>query len=82
MHANSPAEVPARLEALGALGGLDRQALHSQVAAAVRLVLHMRRDGNTRYLNEIGAFTRDGSVLVVRPIWTRRQGWHEKELLC
>lgn len=35
LHANSPAEVPARLEALGALGGLDRAALHSQLAAAV-----------------------------------------------
>lgn len=35
VHANSPAEVPARLEALGALGGLDRTALHSQLAAAV-----------------------------------------------
>ena len=29
VHANSPGEVPARLEALGALGGLDRAALHS-----------------------------------------------------
>lgn len=35
VHANSPAEVPARLEALAALGGLDRAALHSQLAAAV-----------------------------------------------
>lgn len=35
VHANSPDEVPARLEALGALGGLDRSALHSQLAAAV-----------------------------------------------
>lgn len=35
VHANSPGEVPARLEALGALGGLDRGALHSQLAAAV-----------------------------------------------
>lgn len=35
VHANSPGEVPARLEALGALGGLDRSALHSQLAAAV-----------------------------------------------
>ncbi len=34
VHANSPAEVPARLEALGALGGLDRPALTSQLAAA------------------------------------------------
>lgn len=35
VHANNPAEVPARLEALAALGGLDRAALHSQLAAAV-----------------------------------------------
>ena len=35
VHANSPAEVPARLEALAALGGLDRTGLHSQLAAAV-----------------------------------------------
>lgn len=35
LHANNPGEVPVRLEALGALGGLDRAALHSQLAAAV-----------------------------------------------
>lgn len=35
VHANSATEVPARLEALGALGGLGRGALHSQLAAAV-----------------------------------------------
>ena len=35
VHANSPAEVPARLEALAGLGGLDRAALHSQLAAAL-----------------------------------------------
>ena len=33
VHANNPAEVPARLEALAALGGLDRAALHSQLGA-------------------------------------------------
>src|SRR6201999_1671137 len=43
VHANSPAEVPARLEALAASGGLDRAALHSQVAAAVQVILHVRR---------------------------------------
>src|SRR5699024_8351433 len=32
VHANTAADVPARLEALGALGGLDRAALASQVA--------------------------------------------------
>ena len=35
VHANSAAEVPARLEALAGLGGLSRAALHSQLAAAV-----------------------------------------------
>ena len=75
MHANSPAEVPARLEALGALGGLDRQALHSQVAAAVRLVLHMRRsETGTRHLAEIGAFSRTENGLTVRPLWTQEHG--------
>lgn len=54
VHANSPAEVPARLEALGVLGGLDRLALHSQLVAAVRILLHVDRgrDG-VRRLSEI-----------------------------
>ncbi|TWP51420.1 TadA family conjugal transfer-associated ATPase [Lentzea tibetensis] len=84
LHANSPAEVPARLEALAALGGLDRQALHSQLGAALHLVLHMRRapDG-TRKLAEIGVFGPDNRVI---PAW-RPDGWQEagqqlKELLC
>ena len=55
VHANNPAEVPARLEALAALGGLDRAALHSQLAAAVQVVLHVSRDRDgTRRLSEIG----------------------------
>ena len=35
VHANSPGEIPARFEALAALGGLDRAALHSQLGAAI-----------------------------------------------
>ena len=59
VHANRPAEVPARLEALGALGGLDRAALHSQLAAAVQVLLHVGRtpDG-TRRLSEIAVVQR------------------------
>ena len=67
VHANSPAELPARMEALAALGGLDREALHSQFAAAFQVVLHMRRhpDG-TRRLDEIGVLerARDGVRVV------------------
>lgn len=43
LHANTPADVPARLEALGLLGGLPRPVLHAQVAAALQVVLHLRR---------------------------------------
>jgi pilus assembly protein CpaF len=68
VHANNPAEVPARLEALGALGGLDRAALHSQLAAAVQVVLHVSRGRNgARRLSEIGVLEHsdDGRVRVI-----------------
>lgn len=59
VHANSPAEVPARLEALGALGGLDRAALISQLAAAVQVLLHVGRDrAGRRRLAEIAVLRR------------------------
>ena len=68
VHANSITDVPARLEALAALGGLGREACHAQLAAALRLVLHLRRgsDGK-RWLAEVGAFQRgaDGMVGIV-----------------
>ncbi len=72
VHANSPDEVPARLEALGALGGLDRAALHSQLAAAVQVLLHVARDGaGRRRLSEIALLRRSqsGHVHAVR-------AWH------
>lgn len=54
VHANSPAEVPARLEALAAVGGLDRAALHSQLAAALQVLVHVSRDrAGRRRLGEI-----------------------------
>ena len=59
LHANSAADVPARLEALGALAGLSREAVHSQVASALHAVIHLTRtpDG-IRRIAEIQAFDR------------------------
>lgn len=50
VHANGLRDVPARLEALGALAGLDDRALARQAATAIDLVLHVerRRDGARR----------------------------------
>lgn len=44
VHANSAADVPARLEALALAAGLDRAAVHSQLASGVGAVLHLARD--------------------------------------
>ncbi|MBI8999615.1 TadA family conjugal transfer-associated ATPase [Corynebacterium sp. CCM 9185] len=73
VHANSLSEVPARLEALGALGGLHRTALHSQVAAAIRVVVSMRRssDGGRR-IHQIGLL--EGNPVTVVPVWDSGAG--------
>jgi pilus assembly protein CpaF len=82
VHANSAREIPARMEALAASGGLGRDALHSQLAAAIQVVLHMRRLGTGgRVLDVVGVFDRAGStnsgLAEVRPAWIRGVGWAE-----
>lgn len=75
VHANSPQEIPARLEALGALGGLDRGALHSQLAAAVQVVVHVSRGRSGRRLTEIAVLDRDETGLVrAIPAWRVERG--------
>ncbi|GGZ25597.1 TadA family conjugal transfer-associated ATPase [Streptomyces nitrosporeus] len=66
VHANAAEHVPARLEALGTAAGLDRAALHSQLAAALSVVLHLvrGRDGQRR-LAEVHVLKRDDAGLVI-----------------
>lgn len=76
VHANSPAEVPARLEALAALGGLDRAALHSQLAAAVQVLIHVDRGPNGRRLAQIALLRRMESGWVgALPVWDAERGF-------
>ena len=72
LHANSLFEVPARMEALAALGGLDRAALHSQLAAAVHMVLAMERTPQGRRLAHIGLL--EGNPVTPRIIWSAEDG--------
>ncbi|MEW2082056.1 TadA family conjugal transfer-associated ATPase [Streptomyces sp. NPDC005283] len=66
VHANAAADVPARLEALGTAAGLDRAALHSQLAAALSVVVHLVRDrGGQRRIAEVRVLERDVAGLVV-----------------
>ena len=68
LHANTAADVPARVEALALAAGLDRAAAHSQLAAGVEVVLHLRRhrDG-TRRIDEVAVPARrpDGTVTML-----------------
>ncbi|WP_025619880.1 TadA family conjugal transfer-associated ATPase [Salinispora cortesiana] len=76
LHANTPSDVPARLEALGLLGGLPRPALHAQVAAALQVVLHVRRANRGRALDSICLLLPEGPDRLVRavPAWGRAGG--------
>ncbi len=66
LHANAPHDVPARLEALAAVAGLGRQALHSQVAAALHVVVHLVRAaaGGRRRIAELAVLRPDAAGLV------------------
>lgn len=59
LHANSLADVPARLEALGALAGLTSEAMARQAVSAIGLVLHVERRGGSRHLSDVGSLTLD-----------------------
>jgi pilus assembly protein CpaF len=69
LHANRPAEVPARLEALGVAAGLGRQAVHSQAAAALAVVVHLRRTPEGRRVDEIGVVWRSGELIEIQSGW-------------
>lgn len=75
IHANSIAEVPARMEALAATGGLDRMALHSQLAAAVDIVLVMKHTPCGRRLAQLGVLR--GNPVTTQVVWDLDHGMHE-----
>ncbi|MEO3972363.1 TadA family conjugal transfer-associated ATPase [Streptomyces sp. CAU 1734] len=90
VHANAAADVPARLEALGTAAGLDRAALHSQLAAALSVVIHLVRDqGGRRRISEVHVLERDTAGLVrTAPAlrwgpdaFVRDRGWERLRLL-
>ena len=67
LHANSVADVPARLEALGALAELGPTAVARQAVSAIGCVLHLERRGGVRRLAQLGRLaldSRDRLVIV------------------
>ncbi len=71
LHANSAADVPARVEALALAAGWSRAATHSQLGAALDVVVHLgRRCDGTRVLREVAVPRRgaDGLIRTVRAV--------------
>lgn len=70
IHANGAAEVPVRIAALAATGGLGPDAAHAQLAGAVQVVLHLRRDDGRRRVADIAVLIAgpDGRVRVLSAI--------------
>ncbi|WP_321573374.1 TadA family conjugal transfer-associated ATPase, partial [Georgenia subflava] len=65
VHANTSADVPARLVALGALAGLAEATMTAQAVSALDAVLHLRRaETGLRRLVEVGVLDRRGPELV------------------
>ncbi len=82
IHANSARDVPARLHALGALSTMTPEAVTLQSAAAIDIVLHVRREphpawASTRYVAELALLEQVGGTLQVRPALT----WHNRDEL-
>jgi len=76
LHANRATDVPVRLEALGLLGGLSREALHAQLAASLQVVLHLGHSGAGRSLEEICLLLPAGPARFVHAMtaWRRDSG--------
>jgi len=77
LHANNPRDVPARLEALGLLGGIPRAALHAQLAAALQVVVHVRRtESRERVVEQVCLLVPDArrGLVVAAPAWHRTEG--------
>ncbi|MGA8980937.1 MAG: TadA family conjugal transfer-associated ATPase [Pedococcus sp.] len=64
VHANSPADVPARFDALGALAGMPHDAVQRQLASAVQAVVHVERGGSGRRVASLSVLRWAGDTVV------------------
>lgn len=69
LHASGLRDVPARMEALGALAGMDATALARQVVSAFTVVLHLdRAPGGRRRIAQAGEFALVGERLGIEEV--------------
>lgn len=70
LHADRPEQVPARVEALAALRGWSRSTAHTQLAAAIDVIIHLCREvGGHRRLASIAVLTEQAGELSAVPAY-------------
>ncbi|MCW2490781.1 MAG: hypothetical protein JWN47_145 [Frankiales bacterium] len=75
VHANSMGDVPARLVALAALGGMSAEVLGAQARSGLDVVIQLGRDrGGVRQLTEIGLWSRSDRAAGPDTVWSRAGG--------
>lgn len=75
VHANSVTDVPARLVALAALGGMPAATLAAQAASALDVLVHIRRDrAGVRRVEQLALWPRRAGQLEPELVWTRSGG--------
>ncbi|MGX7681423.1 TadA family conjugal transfer-associated ATPase [Jatrophihabitans sp. DSM 45814] len=75
VHANSLADVPSRLVALAALGGMSADVLAAQASSGLDVVAQVGRDqSGRRRVREVGLWPRSGALAAPAVVWTRQHG--------
>jgi pilus assembly protein CpaF len=73
VHANSPADVPTRIQALGLMAGVPRDAVSALLATAVDAVVHVERDRDGgRIVGSVHALEASNHGCRVAPLYERR----------
>ena len=69
LHANSPEDFPARIEALGLTAGVERHAIHALLSSAIDAVVHVerRRDGS-RVVQGVHRLVRRQGLVMTEPL--------------
>ena len=71
VHANSPEDLPARLEALGLVAGLPRDAVHALVGAGLHACVHVARTPRGREVMGVHVLRRCGDRVQALPALLR-----------
>nr|WP_231706044.1 TadA family conjugal transfer-associated ATPase [Arthrobacter sp. zg-Y40] len=79
IHANSAADVPARLAALGALASMTPEAVALQAAAALDVIIHLKRETGLRVVSEVAVLALEDGVLKAVPALVRAGGEYRQD---